>query len=117
MTLQEGIVSVLAVLGAAFVLIAGLGVWRFKDVYMRMHAATKAGTLGLGFLLAAAGAAEPSLEILIKAGAVIVFIFLTAPVAAHMLSRAAYLMKSELSPGTRQDALLGKYDREKGLLE
>jgi len=52
MTFFEIFSAVLALLGAFFVFVAGVGIWKFRDIYMRMHAATKAGSLGLGLLLA-----------------------------------------------------------------
>jgi multicomponent Na+:H+ antiporter subunit G len=79
--------------GLFFVLTGALGVVRFRDIYLRMHASSKAGTLG--FALFIAGAAllsnynEPSPEVLAKAGLAIIFQFLTAPVAAHMIARVA----------------------------
>lgn len=104
--------TILAALGAFFVFVAGLGIWRFKDVYMRMHAATKAGSLGLGLLLAAVAVQDPTPTLLIKCAAIIAFIFLTAPIAAHMISRAAYIHKADLCPGTKADALKGKYSAD-----
>ena len=82
--------GVLLLSGVALALIAGLGLLRFPDVFSRMHAATKPATLGL--LLVVLGAAlqmEDSGDAgkLLLVGA---FQFLTAPVAAHMIGRAAY---------------------------
>ena len=76
--------------GAAFALLAAVGVLRMPDVYMRMSAAAKASTLGVGCLLAAAAVHFDDLAIASRAAAVIVFVLLTAPVAAHMIGRAAY---------------------------
>jgi multicomponent Na+:H+ antiporter subunit G len=84
----DAIVAVLALLGSVLVLLAGVGVLRFPDIYSRMHAATKASTLGLGLIglagaLAVDGAAA---RILLAVGAV----FVTAPSAAHLVGRSAY---------------------------
>jgi multicomponent Na+:H+ antiporter subunit G len=76
-----------AVVGAVFVLLAGIGVLRFPDVYARMHAATKATTLGIAFVGLAAAltlAGERSKTLLAVA-----FIFITGPSAAHFVGRAA----------------------------
>jgi len=100
-------------LGAFFVFVAGLGIWRFKDIYMRMHAATKAGSLGLGLILLAMALQDPSPAVIVKCVLVIAFIFLTAPIAAHMISRAAYIHQSELSDKTRADELAGKYSADR----
>ncbi len=79
--------------GLFFVLTGAVGVVRFRDIYLRMHAASKAGTLG--FALFIFGAAlysfhqEPRPDVLVKAALAIVFQFLTAPVSAHMVARVA----------------------------
>jgi multicomponent Na+:H+ antiporter subunit G len=82
--------ALLLVLGGAFCFAAGLGVVRFPDVFMRMHAATKAGTLGLVFLAAAMAFVTPAIDIILKAVFVSVFMIVTAPVGSHLIGRAAY---------------------------
>lgn len=84
------IAAVLLVSGGAFCFVAGLGLVRLQDVYLRMHAATKAGTLGAGLILAGAAVhfADPGSEL--RALITIVFLVITAPVAAHMIGRTAY---------------------------
>lgn len=82
------VIGVLAILGALLVLLAGIGVVHFPDLYSRMHAATKAATVGIGLIsiagaLAIDGAAS---RILLAA----LTIFITAPSAAHFIGRAAY---------------------------
>lgn len=114
---SDWVSAVLALLGGFFIFVAGLGVWRFKDIYMRMHAATKAGSLGLGFLLAAIAFQLPTPFVVIKSLLIIGFIFLTAPIAAHMISRASYLHDVPIWRKTRIDELKGKYSREKDTLE
>ena len=47
--------AIITVIGAAFVLIAGIGLHRFPDVFARMHAAGKASTVGLGLILLGVG--------------------------------------------------------------
>lgn len=79
--------DVLLVAGAAWTLLATVGIFRFDDVYARMHALTKAATLGLllmlvGSALHLGGADAPKL---LLAG---VFVFGTSPVSAHLISRA-----------------------------
>jgi multicomponent Na+:H+ antiporter subunit G len=84
------IVALLVVLGAAFAFIAALGVLRMPDFYMRMHAATKAGSFGALLLLLAAALYFQSLRASITAIAVIVFFYATTPVAAQTLAESAY---------------------------
>ena len=82
--------AVLMLTGVALALAAAVGLLRFPDVFSRMHAATKPATLGL--LLVTVGAAlrmddgGDAVKLLLVAA----FQFLTAPVAAHMIGRAAY---------------------------
>jgi multicomponent Na+:H+ antiporter subunit G len=85
------IANLLLLVGALFVLVAALGIVRLPDLLMRMHAATKAGTLGAGLLLVAVAVALPDTSVVARALAAIVFLLLTAPVAAHLIARAAYL--------------------------
>jgi multicomponent Na+:H+ antiporter subunit G len=77
-----------AVIGSAFVLLSGIGVLRFGDVYARMHAATKASALGI--VLVGVGATLALDEGRPRAVLAVVFILITAPSAAHFVARAAY---------------------------
>lgn len=112
MNLLAFVIYLLAIAGAFFVFVAGLGALRFKDLFMRMHAATKAGSLGLGLLLAAIALAHPSPVVVVKCVLIIAFVFLTAPIAAHMIGRAGYLHKSRLWEKTKPDELAGKYSKD-----
>ena len=80
----------LLVIGALFALIASIGVLRLPDVYMRMHAASKAGTLGSGLMLLAIALFSQDLSVASRAVAGVVFFLLTAPVSAHLLAKAAF---------------------------
>jgi len=80
----------LLVSGGAFAFIAGVGLVRMPDLYIRMHAATKAGTLGAGLILAGVAVHSTEPGVIVRALATIAFLMLTAPVAAHMIGRAAY---------------------------
>ena len=101
---MTGIFEILAALlmlaGGAFTFIAGLGVLRMPDVYVRMHASTKAGTLGVGLIMAAIAMTAESTGVVAKALAAIAFVILTAPVAAHLIGRAAYRAGVPLWHGT-----------------
>lgn len=83
-------VSVLLVAGSVFTVLAALGLLRFPDLYTRMHAASKAGTVGSGLLLLAAGIHAGETAILLRALAGFAFFVLTAPVSAHLLAKAAH---------------------------
>jgi len=84
--------GLLLVIGALFTLIAAIGLFRFPDLYTRMHAASKAGTLGSGVMLLALALAAPDISTVSRAIAGIVFFLLTAPVSSHLLARAAHLV-------------------------
>ena len=75
--------------GAFFAFVAGLGVLRMPDVYIRMHASTKAGTLGVGMIAAGAAVATGG-EAVVKQVLVILFLLFTAPIGAHLIARAAF---------------------------
>lgn len=96
---------VLTVTGTAFVLIAGLGVIRMPDLFTRMSATTKAVTLGVGLLLAAAALHFGEIGVTTRAIATVVFLLLTVPVAAHLIGRAAYSSGTPLWEGTVFDDL------------
>ncbi len=80
------------VIGSVFSLLAGVGIWRMPDVYTRMQASTKAGTLGIACIII--GVAIHFREALtgLEAALVIAFLFLTAPIASHLIARAAYIL-------------------------
>ncbi|MEM7644662.1 MAG: monovalent cation/H(+) antiporter subunit G [Pseudomonadota bacterium] len=86
----ELLLSALVLLGAFFTFIAGLGILRLPDVLIRMHASTKAGTLGSGLIMAAVAVGYGTVPVIALVVAIIVFLLLTAPVAAHMIGRAAF---------------------------
>ena len=84
------LVAVVIVVGACFSLLAAVGLIRFPDLYTRMHAASKAGTVGSGLLLIAAGLHSLDPAIFVRALAGFVFLVLTAPISAHLLAKAAH---------------------------
>lgn len=104
--------ALIVLIGAAFALIAGIGLFRLPDVYLRMHAATKAGTLGAGLILLALALDAQQLEVAARAIAGVLFLLFTAPIAAHLLGRAGYLSGSPLWTKTRFDELSEKYDTD-----
>lgn len=108
--MNEAVTITLMLVGAIFLLLAGMGVNRMPDLFMRMQAATKASTLGVGCTLIAVMVYFGSLQIAIRALLVVAFIFLTAPVAAHLIGRAAYFVGVPLWSGTIRNELRGRYD-------
>jgi multicomponent Na+:H+ antiporter subunit G len=76
--------------GVFFMFVSAMGVLRLRDFYQRVHAPTKAATLGLTFLLIAVAMNVRETTVVTKAVLALLFIGATAPVGAHLLSRAAY---------------------------
>lgn len=111
MNFNEILSLVFLLIGALFMLLAGWGLLRMPDLFLRMSAATKASTLGAGFMLLGAAIYFPDLGTISRSLATIIFIFLTAPVAAHRIARAAYFDEVPLWSGTKTDELAGQYDK------
>jgi multicomponent Na+:H+ antiporter subunit G len=98
-------VAALLVLGASFMLLAAVGLVRLPDVYLRMSAASKAATLGASLVLLGAALHFGSAAVAGRALVIVAFLFLTAPVAAHVIARAAYRRRSPLWSGTIADEM------------
>jgi multicomponent Na+:H+ antiporter subunit G len=84
----EVVTGLLLLGGGAFCLISAIGIIRLPDALMRMHASTKAGTLGSTLVLVAAMLAFWEGIVTTKGIAAVLFLLLTAPIAAHMIGRA-----------------------------
>lgn len=87
----EGVISLLLVAGGAFVFIGSLGMAHLRDFYMRLHGPTKATTLGIGCMLVASmlyfwgTEGKPDIQEML----ITLFLFITAPVSAHLLAKTA----------------------------
>jgi len=84
------LISLLLIIGTFFMILGSIGVLRMPDIYTRLHALTKSSTMGLTSLLVACALTLSEMEITIKVIFAIFFHFLTNPVGAHMIIRAAY---------------------------
>ncbi len=98
----EALVSLLILVGALFTFLGALGLVRLDDLYTRLHAPTKATTLGVGSLLLASalwfsvrGEGVSLHEVLVT-----LFLFITAPVSAHLIAKAALHLRLPARPGT-----------------
>lgn len=92
--------------GAFFILVAAVGTLRLPDVFTRMHAITKAGTLGVGLSMAAVAVYFGThIEIVTRAMAVLLFTLLTQPASAQMMGRAAYRLGVPMAAGSARDDL------------
>ncbi len=103
--MTEIITGILLLLGSFLCLMAALGIIRLPDPLIRMHAATKAGTLGVGLLIVAEAIFYQQLGISLRAATIILLLLLTTPVAAHLIGRAAYRSGVKLSRRTWIDEL------------
>lgn len=107
------VVGVMLVAGGIFTFLAALGVVRLPDVYTRMHAASKAGTVGSGLMLFAAGIHSLDLAIFLRALAGFVFFILTAPIAAHLVAKAAHNAGYRLTRVTVLDEMRNAQERDR----
>jgi len=110
----ELITLLLSAAGVLLMLVAGLGILRMPDLPTRMHAASKAGTLGAALILlgVALHFKDPGLVVLVIL--ICLFLFLTGPVAAHMIGRAAHRSGVPISRDTLLDELSEKeYGRDR----
>lgn len=82
------IVSILLLAGSFFILIASIGLIRLKDLYSRLHAATKAPSFGIFLILIGVSVFFNAPMVYIKSLFVIVFIYLTAPLASHAIIKS-----------------------------
>lgn len=103
--MSQVIAAVFLVVGASFCLLGAIGMLRMPDMFTRLHAATKTGTLGVGFIMLAAALRFQELDASIRAFLVVAFLFATAPIGAHVIARAAYFHAVSLWEGSTVDEL------------
>lgn len=100
----EAIVAFFLIAGAGFALVGSIGLVRLPDFYSRLHGPTKSTTLGVGGMLIASaihfstGPGTSLHEVLVT-----MFLFMTAPVSAHLLCKAALHLRVENVSGGRED--------------
>lgn len=103
--MREVLAGLALISGAVFCLLAGIGVLRMPDVYTRMQASTKAGTLGVGCIILAVVFYFDSALVAAEAFLVIGFLFATAPIASHLIARASYFVRVKAWDRTQPDEL------------
>jgi multicomponent Na+:H+ antiporter subunit G len=114
--MNDLIATLAVVLGAALGVLSAVGVLRMPDVYQRLQVASKASSLGIALLAVGVAAHFDTFSVTVRALLVVVFLFLTAPVAAHVIGRAAYITGAPLARSTHLDELAGHYDARTGRL-
>ncbi|GAB3048917.1 Na+/H+ antiporter subunit G [Virgibacillus ainsalahensis] len=113
--ISEFIAAFLILIGSVMAVISAIGIIRFPDVYTRSHAATKSSTLAV--LLTLSGVflyfwvVQSFLSVRILLG--IIFVFLTAPVSGHLITRAAYRRMVKMADATVEDELYDVLHRKK----
>lgn len=100
--------AALLLIGSCFALAASVGLLRLPDLYSRMHAASKAGTMGSCLMLIAVAIHSGDGGTVSRALAGVVFFLLTAPVSAHLLAKAAYTVGYRLHPASVRDEMAPK---------
>ena len=107
------IIVILSTIGTFAILFASIGILRMPDFYLRLSVTVKASSLGAGLLLICAAITfADDASVTTKAIAIIFFLIITAPIAAHMISRAGYFIGTNLWKGSVMDDLDGMYNKE-----
>ncbi len=96
----ELLLVALLLVGSFFILMGGIGLVKLSEFFRRLHAPTKASTLGVGCVLTASvgyhlfvGSDPQPRELLITA-----FLLITAPISAHLMSKAALSLRMDERP-------------------
>lgn len=103
--MTEMVTGIFLILGSFIVLLAGIGVVKMPDIYTRMSATSKASTLGVSIILITTGFFFGTTEIITRTLLIVIFLMITAPVASHLLGKAAHLNKLPLWDRTKRDDL------------
>ena len=111
----ELVISVLLILGGLFVLVGSIGLLRLKDIYVRLHAPTKATTLGLGGILIASMVYLYHQQGYLSINELLITLFLviTAPVTAHILAKVAMHLNVAPMPRTKNQHLIDSAREQK----
>lgn len=108
----EVVSAVLMLIGAVFVFLSAIGIVKMPDLYTRMSATTKASTFGLVFILIGTSLLWGEAGIIGRSLIIILFLFFSAPIAAHIIGRAGYADGIRLYHKTKVDQMK-EYDARK----
>lgn len=111
---MQWIAALFLVFGALFMLLGAIGLVRYQDVYLRMQATSKASTLGVILVMLGVACDAGTWETSGKAFLIIASFFLTSPVAAYVIARAAYYKGTPLWEGTQRDELRARREAARG---
>ena len=109
--MTEWIAHLLLVSGGLFMLVAALGALRMPDLLTRMHATTKSGVFGAGLMLLGVALHYTDASVTARVMAIIGFITLTSPVAAHAIGRSGYFTGAPMWKGSVRDDLREDIDK------
>ena len=101
--MMDYLIALLLLLGVILMWIAAIGMLRMPDLYLRTSVSSKGATLGVAALMLAGALHFGELGASSRALAVIIFMMVTAPVAAHMIGRAAYRSQVPFAVTTLED--------------
>jgi multicomponent Na+:H+ antiporter subunit G len=110
--MTEWLISGFILLAAVLVLLASIGLLRLPDLPTRMHATTKSGVLAIILVMLGVALYFREFDVVARTLAIIAFIVITAPVAAHAIGRAGYLSGIQLWSETQKDELAEYYQKE-----
>lgn len=99
----DSILAILVLIGAIFTLIGSLALLKMPDFYMRLHGPTKATTIGVGAILIASALyfSFKTDNISLHELLITLFLFITAPVSAHLMAKAAIHLQTKQTEKTQ----------------
>ncbi|NVJ07752.1 monovalent cation/H(+) antiporter subunit G [Myxococcus sp. AM001] len=103
--MKDFITATMLLSGALLMLLAGLGLFRMPDLFLRLQAAAKASSLGLGLLLGAAALGLGDVSVIARAVLGVAFVFVMTPVATLLIAQAAFRAGLPLWERTHQNDL------------
>ena len=105
--MSDYLIAALLIVGGLFIFVGSLGLAKLPDFYTRLHAPTKATTLGVGAVLLASVAVTAARDGTLSIHEIVIslFLFITAPVSANMLAKAALHKKVPMCDNTRNQDL------------
>ncbi|MCW8799591.1 MAG: monovalent cation/H(+) antiporter subunit G [Desulfobacter sp.] len=84
---MEILMAICLIAGTFFTFMAALGILKMPDIYMRTHAATKAGTFGIGMIVLAVALFFKDMAVTSRVIGIMLFFIMTTPAAAHLLGK------------------------------
>jgi len=109
--------GIILLIGSIFIFLSAVGLLKMPDLYMRTSVVTKSATLGVGLVLLGTAVFFHEVGVYARAVLIIIFVYMTAPVASHIIGRAAFFDKVPLWKGTHINQLSGKYNLEENYLK